>query len=334
MMAGVKALRKIQLGRETTAGTATTASTMWRGLGSMEDTREVKFPEEDIGYLSGVDRTYVPKLEAKMELESVPATFEQLPYLLEMGVKAVGTGAADGSGSGKIYAYPLSTNAANTLAPYTVEAGDNQEAERAEYCFAQELKLSGKSKEALMMSATVIGRQVAPNTYSVGATLPSVEEILFNTGKLYIDAANGTAGSTLISNSFLGMEMSLKTGASPVYTADGNLYFTFVKLVQAEWSFDITFEHDAAGSARKVDWRAQTPRLIRVEFQGSSLTTAGTTYSKKTLQINFASKISKVAKLAEIDGNDVLKVTFKPRYNTTAAVFGSFIVVNQLATLP
>ena len=61
-MAGIKALRKLQFGRETTAGTITTPTFIWRGMGTIADTREVKFPQEDIGYLGGTTRSYTPQL--------------------------------------------------------------------------------------------------------------------------------------------------------------------------------------------------------------------------------------------------------------------------------
>ena len=52
-MPGIRQLRQIQLGRETTAGTAVAATPRWGGLGAMEDTREVTFPEEFIGIIGG-----------------------------------------------------------------------------------------------------------------------------------------------------------------------------------------------------------------------------------------------------------------------------------------
>ena len=42
-----------------------------------------------------------------LAMAATPATFEQLPHILEAGIKSVGTGAADGAGTGKIYAYPI-----------------------------------------------------------------------------------------------------------------------------------------------------------------------------------------------------------------------------------
>lgn len=333
MMAGIRALRKIQLGAETTAGTTVAATTVWRGTGTLEDRREVKFPEEDVGYISGVDRTYVPKLLGALALEETPATFEQLPYIFEAGIKAVGSGVADGSGSGKIYAYPAPTTSKNSIRTYTLEGGDDQEAERMEYSFVEAFKLSGRGGEALMMSADWIGRQVALQAFTGAVSLPAVEEILFSKGKLYLDAVGGTIGTTLKSNTLLGMEMSVTTGWRPVFTADGNLYFSFAKLTMPEVLCDLTFEHDAAGAAVKVDWRAQTPRLIRLAFEGGALTTAGATYTYKTLRLDMAAKVEKVEKLDEIDGNDVLKATFRARYNATAAKFFEAVVVNELSAL-
>ncbi len=58
-MAGARALRKLQFGKETTAGTNVDATTIWRGMGTIKDEREVVFPAEDVGILGGTDRSYI-----------------------------------------------------------------------------------------------------------------------------------------------------------------------------------------------------------------------------------------------------------------------------------
>ena len=128
-MAGIKPLRKIQMGKETTSGTAVAATALWRGKGTMEDQREVVFVEEDVGYISGLDRTNTPKYLAAIEFEEIPATFEQLPYILAAGVKNVITGATDGAGTDKIYTYTFPTTSKNTITTFTIEGGDDQEEE-------------------------------------------------------------------------------------------------------------------------------------------------------------------------------------------------------------
>jgi len=152
--------------REANAGTAVASTTIWRGLGVLDDKREIKFPDENVGIIGGTDRSYVSQLAGAISFESVEATFEQLPHILEAGVKLVGTGVADGAGSGKIYAYPFPTTALNTIKTYTIEGGDNQQAEEMEYAFVDSFKLSGNPGEALMMDAQWIGRQVTNTTFT------------------------------------------------------------------------------------------------------------------------------------------------------------------------
>ncbi len=333
MVVGVEALRKINLGREGTAGTAVPATSRWRGTGAPEDLRSVVFPRETVGYLTGMDRNYTERLFGGFAMESTPATFEQLPHILEAGVKAIGTGVADGTGSGKIYTYTFPTTSLNTVKTYTIEGGDNQQAEEMEYAFVDNFSLSGKSGEAVMMGAEWIGRQVTNTTFTTNATLPTVETILFGKGKLYIDTSGGTLGTTQVSSTLLAMEFTGKTGILPKFTADGALYFTFINYVMPELELKLTYEHNASAVTEKTAWRAETPRLIQVKFEGTTLGTAGV-YTAKTIKINLAGRYESWEAIDDEDGNDIVVCTFRPRYNSTAAKFAEIIVVNELTTIP
>lgn len=330
-MPGIKAFRKIQLAREGTMGTPVAATALWRGAGTMEDLQEVVFVEEDVGILPGMDRTYIPKFEAALEMEETPATFEQLPYLFEGGVKAINP-VQDGAGSDRIYTYTMPTTAVITPRTYTIEAGDNQQAEEFDFCFVEEFGLTGVGGEALMMSANWRGRQPTPTTFT-GVNLQAVDEILFSKGKLYIDAIGGAFGGTQKTNTLLGMEWTYTTGIMPVWAADGSLDFSFIKTMPPVLVCNLTFEHDATSVALKADWRAETTRLIRLEFEGPAVETPGTTYSVKTLILDQVAKIEKVEKLDEQDGNDILNINFRARYNATPALFARGIIVNDLAAL-
>jgi hypothetical protein len=333
-MAGIKALRRLQIGLESTAGTAVAATAVWRGVGMGKDTLEVVHPEEDVGILGGLDRAYIPKVEAEITLDETPATFEQIGYILESGILKIAAPTADGAGSGKIYTYTWPTTAQNTPRTYTIEFGDDQQEEEAAYCHVAEFTLSGKAGEALNMTATLKGRQVAASTFTGSLSLPTVEEILFSKGKLYIDAVSTFPATTQKSNTFLEMELKVTTGFVPVYTGDGQLYFSFVKNVMPEIGLDITFEHDATAVAEKAAWRAGTARSLRILFEGATLSSAGTTYSKKTLAIDLVGKWETFDAIGDNDGNDIVKGTMKCRYNATAASAGRIIVVNELAALP
>lgn len=333
-MGGIRKLRKLQLGKETTAGTARPASIIWRGVASMPaDQLQVVFPNEDVGYLANTDRSYVPVKDAVLAMEQTEATFEQLPYILAAGVKNVITGSGDTGGSGYIYTYPFPTTAQNTAKTFTIEAGDDNAAEEMEYAYVEDFTISGEPKSAIMVSANWRGRQLSTSAFTSTASLPTVEEILFNTSKLYIDTAGANWGTTQKSQTMLGFNLNVKSGYWPKYTGDGNLYFSYIVQTAPEITLDVTFEHDGTATAEKAAWRAQTVRKIRVKAEGSSFTTAGATYAKKTMIIDLVGKWQSFAAIDEIDGNDVVTGTFNGRFNSTANSAGRVIVVNALSSM-
>jgi len=184
----------------------------------------------------------------------------------------------------------------------------------------------------LMVSATIVGRQLAKGSFTAAVAVPTVQEVLFNKGKLYIDST--TIGTTLKSNTFLGLDMTIDTGWTPVQTADGNLYFAFLKHTRENMNItaNITFEHDATAVAEKDAWRAQTPRLIRMLFEGNALTTAGD-YSAYSVIFDMAGKWESFEKIGENNGNDTISGVFRAQYDPTAAQFATITVVNESATL-
>ncbi len=338
-MSGIKSLRRIQLGLEATKGNAVAATALWRGTGTLEDRSKVVFPPEDIGYGSGVDRSYLPELGAALAMEETPATFEQLGYVLAAGIKDVVSGAADGAGTSKIYTYTFPTTAAPTTKAYTLEGGDDQQEEEAEYCFVTDFKLSGKGGgefTSWMLSANWLGRQITVSTFTGAIAVPTVEEIQFGPTKLYIDAVGGTIGTTLKSNTLIGFELPVRTGLQPRFEGDGNKYFSRSQWAgsQMEVLLRITFEHDGTAVAEKAARVAQTPRLIRLQSQGSAVATPGTAYTYKTARIDLAGKWESFEKIGEENGNDVVTGVLRARYNATSSKFAEILIVNELATLP
>jgi len=338
-MPGIKALRRVQIGPELSPGATTdVATTIWRGMGVIKDNLEITFVEEDIGILGGANRTYKGKTGGEIELSGT-ATFEQLPYGFQSGIYAT-TPTTDTS-SGLTWTWnvqSLSTDpiATSDLQTYVIEGGDNQQAENMHYCFTKELKLSGEAGAAIDLSMTLEGRDVAPTTFTAGLSIPSVEDILFSKGLLYIDQTSDAAGSTLKSNTLLKMDLTYTTGWVPVFAADGNTYFSFVKRQSDAITLDITFEHDGTSVAEKSAWRAQTERVIRLKFAGNALTTtdAGATYDTKILLIDLYGKWESFDALSDMDGNDTVVGKFKVGYSATAAKKCVFTVVNELSSLP
>jgi hypothetical protein len=291
------------------------------------------FPEEDVGYLSGTNRSYVSQFGGSVEMEDTPATFEQLPHIFEAGIEH-SAASKDGAGSGYIYAYNMPTTAAGDIWTYTLEFGDDQQEEEMAYGFVTDFTLSGAPAEAVTLAANWVGRQCDTGTKTAALTLQTVEDIQFLKGKLYIDGTADTHGTTQATNTWLGFNLDVTTGWQPVYTGDGEKYFSFEKNVGPEVMLDITFEHDATAVAEKAAWRAATTRMVRMEFTGASLTTSGTAYATKTFLIDLSGAWESFEKIGEQDGNDVVTGTMRCRYNEVTAQYADFTVVNELTSLP
>ena len=324
----------IQLGIESTSGTEVDASTIWRGIGTMDDKRTITFPDEDIGYISQTDRAYEPKLEASISFESVPLTFEQGPYVFNAGVK-LATAAQDGTaGSGYSYVHTAPTTSVNTIGTYTIEAGDNIQEYQMLYSFVEKIKLSGKAGEAWMVQSDWVGRQVAKGTKTASLSLPTVEEVPFSATTMSIDTVGGTIGSTAVSNTLLACEIDITTGWHGTWTGD-NKYFSLHNMdgKKLDITAKITYLHNASAVAEYDAFVAQTPRQIRIESVGSALTTGGT-FTDKTFRVDMAGKYETWDKIGEDNGDDIVVATLKVRYDATAALYFEPTFVNQLTTLP
>lgn len=338
MTNGIKALRQIQMSRETTQGTATTDFSPWRGIGTLQDSRESVFPEEDIGIFAGTDRQYFPKLAATLEMDEIEATFEQLPHILDAAIKNVTATTDTGTDYIRTYTWPTTAATAiesSDLQTYSFKCGDNNEVEKFGFGFIKGFTLSGTAGEAWKLKATWEGREVASDSDGfVTVTIPEVEEMLFSKSKLYIDNSSDTIGTTLVSNTLISAELNVDpTGWQAVYTGSGRLDLSFIKQVQPEIKLDITFEHNATASAEKAAWRSGTPRLIKILCEGSALATAGALYTYNSMIINLAGKWDTFEKIDEQDGNDIVTGHFIARYNSTAALFASIVMVNEVASL-
>ena len=335
MANGVTSLRKIQLGAESTAGTAVAATTIWRGMGLLTDEREIKFVDEQIGVITPTTRAYIPKLGVTVNFDPVEATYQQLPYILEAGITKE-TPTQDGVGTDYIYAYNTSTTAIPDPRTYTIEGGDNQLVQETDYAWVESFKLSGNAGEGVMMEATWHGRDVTDTTFT-SVSVPAIvtgDHITFGGSKLYIDPVSTFPATTEITSTLLSFELDVTTGLKGKWTNLGK-DFDFVYFDGASWSatLKLVYEHNATADAQRDLYEAVTPRAIRLEFTGNAVGTPGTTYSNMQLFID-AVGVYTAFPPGDVDGNATVEAEMQIGYDATAAASLNFIVVNELSALP
>ena len=327
--------KKYQLGDESVAGTAVAASAMWRGPmgGGIVDLGVPQTVPEDVGY-TATARTVIPKYEAQIPFPATNATFEQLPYVFEAGI-ATETPTQDGAGTDYIYNYLLPSNAENTLRTYTIESGDNTQAEEAEYCFCTDFSISGDGGQALQVQSNWTGRQVSSASFTA-LSRQAVTDILFGQHTLFIDDNSTYPATTQLTAILHSFNLNVVTGWQPKYLGDGNLYFTTINFDKEAFSveLDLTFSYVANAYTQKGEMRNETPKSIRLNFTGPTVGTPGTTYSNKHLIIDLVGKWMNFSELGAVAGNTTVTGTFKAGHERAQDNGpGGFTVVNELSAL-
>lgn len=334
MANGVKTFRKLQLARnaDSDSDDVIAATTILRANGLIEDTRNLYFVDEDTGLATGSDRTNTSLLGGKIAIDPIEATFEQFPYFIEMSIQSL-TGVTD-SGDAYVYTCPIPTTSFNALRPYTVEGGDNNQAEVLNFVHCSDWTLSGSGGKAWMMSGNLFGKQVQDQAFTGGVTIPAVNTMNFGKTKLYIDNDSDTWGTSQIANTLLAATIKYKANLVAKETAEGALTFSFVQQVRPEITVDLLFEYNTGAHTQKNVWRTETPKLVRLLNQGTAFTSPGNTYAYRTFIADLAGKYNDFEKIGEQNGNDVIQAHFTARYNDAQASAGQFVIVNAKASLP
>lgn len=335
MAYGIVAGRKIAFGLEATAGTPVAASKVWRGTGLIDDDMTIEWVDEYTGDYIGLGHSYVPLKHAIMNLDETTATFEQLPILLAACIEDKVAGSqTDGVGP-YIYQYDIPITAANAIKTYTIEAGDNVRADEMEYSFVDEMTLSGAGGEAVMVAATLFGRQATDAEFTGAATVDTVEEILFSKGRLYIDTT--TIGTTIVTAGWLGFNLTIPSGWKEIVSGDGNLYFSALKFIghkDRKITGELILEHDDVGVAEVGFAKARTARKIRMTFYGNAVTTQGTTiYTWKMLNIDAVIKYTDVPELGDQEGDDIVTLPFEVIYDNSSLAMQVKVVNNLDAVI-
>lgn len=338
---GHKALSKVQLGQEATPGIAVPADFVWRGpFAGLADARTTEMVDEQIGVALPSSRSYAAQLMAEWSQPVTPLTPQQAPHIFEAGIKAVGAGVADGDSSGFLYRYPFGTTAINQIATYTIEAGDETQAEKAEYCFVRSFTITANRGEVLQISSEWAGRFVENAAFTAGVTAPAVSHIHASQGQVFIDNNDGAFGdSQLAPGNVLSMTLNVTTGWTALFTVDsGQLYFHghYFNIDEFEASLEMTFVYDTAAIAERELWRANEPRLVRVQFLGEAYATPGTTgeFTTNAFRVDFPGAWESFNAVEHDEGLSIVNATLRGGYDNESAEGLELWVANELATLP
>lgn len=321
----------IQFGREATPGTAVAATVIWRGeMASIRDERMIQETPEHLGIMAPTFRTVTTWKGASLAFPETVATFEQIPHIFEGAIKA-----ATPSGAGpytRAYPFPVAATA-NTLKYLTIETGNKvvtDENAEMEYSYCTDFTLSGSADPGTwMIASNWRGRQRTGGITLTGAlSAPAVEDMLFPSTTLYIDATGGTMGTTSVAGVLRSAEISVNTGNREVRTAEGNQYFYAVKPHAAPpeitFSLQMELESGSVVNDERAIFESQAFRLIQLSIAGTS---------SRSCVISMAGRYTAIGDFTNADGNTVVTLEGKCAYSSADTEFFDITVINNVASL-
>lgn len=324
----------VQMGRESTAGTAVAASTVWRGpYSGFQDDRKRESAEENIGLLVKAKLSYDTWLGAKIGFPETALTFEQVAHLFEAGIQTA-TPSGTAPSITRLYKWATDGTAQPAIKTYTMEAANTLaivDGRKLPFCWVSDFTLSDKNGESWKMSGNWMAqRLVALSAFTTAIAKPAVEVAKFANTKLYIDGSGGTVGTTQLTGVLMGLSIKVNSGIEWVPVGDGNLYPVAIKrgMPSITYSLTLELEQDASTSTvatERAAYESDAYRLIRAEILGTG---------SKKITWDAAARYQSVGQPSK-EGETNTTVTFEGEveYSTVDDLFSSFTVINSVATM-
>lgn len=317
---------KIQLGFETTPGTAVAADIIWLGpAADIVEARTRLFREAHTGVVAPTTHHYDTQVIARLAMPATAATYEHLPHVLRA---SIGEFAPTGAGP-YVYDYPGPTTAFTGIKPATIETGNviGGDVNEMEYSHGESFTLEGRTGEAWQVSSNWAGRQKSTSTFTGALSVAAVEEMIFQNTQLTIDDGGGTIGTTAVNGVLREASITYNTGIKQVFSADGVLYFYAVKrtMPSATFTLKVELEDGSTVETERAAYKAGTIRLIRLNCAGTS---------SRDFDLDLAGVYTDVGSYENDDDNTIVTFTGEARYSSADTEFISFKVTNNLTALP
>jgi hypothetical protein len=260
------------------------------------------------------------------------ATFEDLPWWLQMGVK----GGVAGSAGTTDYTYTFVPSVAtDDLKSATFEYGETGNPYESQQCmidsFTLRMDADNDAEPGWMFDATMLGRNRATTAFTGSLTDRAREIITARGTKIFIDDAGGTIGTTQKTGSLISCSITVNNNIHYKAFAEDITYVAANKVGRGNRTMDaqFTFEFDADTEFAKYRATAPAQRLIRIEREGAAVINT-TIYPRMRIDMyGFWSSWSP----SDRQGNMTCTFGFKGFYDITAAKTFSFAIVNALSAL-
>ena len=304
----------VQIGAETTSGTAVSASKLLNYL-SLEPGIALEFNKfRPMGQV--VASAVTPGKDSTEWTVSGAGSYSELIY--PFCSVLTNTTPATVETTARRWTFTPLGRSEDTVKTYTIESGSATRAQKATYGLFTGIELTFNRTDGVTISGAAVGQNIQDNI-TLTATPTAVEEAIILPTHLncFIDATSGGLGGTKLTRDFNAVFRVTDRFQTvwPINSANSS-YVSHVP-VEPTVQIELTVEADSTGMAELVNARAGTTRYIRLSATSTVL--AGSTQFYD-LVIDMAGKISDIKAFDDNDGVKVLTYTFDAIYD---AAWGS-----------
>jgi hypothetical protein len=312
----VTALRRIQYGVETTRGTAVSASKRLLGRLSTTPRYELYRPDDEERNSLGMYHR-LTNVGQHSELEWAGSlTFEQVIVFLSMGVKAEAISTPAGGTTSRDWLYEPTLTAANSQKAFTFQYGDDVQAYQYVFTMAEELEFTYAMNAVMTGRARMFARKYTQTTFTASPTLATVEDVVTNNTKLYVDTTWANLGTTEKNAVLVNATLRLPTGLTRTKYADGSLNFSSFGEAKRSMEVEMTLKHSAVGRDDFLEkFDDQSLNFIRLETSGSTIEGALT----KLFRVDMAVRWHEAGALFEdMNGENIFVLRGQTYHDPTA----------------
>jgi hypothetical protein len=320
MPAGVAShLRRVQLGKESTWGTAVAATVI---LGGVTDVKlravdDVEFVQ-DLGRMGPGASVIETRQMAEGSIDMV-ASYEDLMYLLA-GIFGIST-----SGAGPyVHTCSAPTTSASSPQKFTGEIGAPSNAYKVAGMLITKVTITGEAGGLVTATAEYFGQTIATVTLA-SLTDRAYEAIRMADLALFVDVAGGTMGSTAVPATLISFTLEIESGRHLKQFAGSTSPGDYGES-RANVSLKTLLEFNS--SAKAYFDALIAPGLVQrqVELKATS--------GSKIARFQVAGALDGGAEAwGDRDGNQTIDLTWRGYYNSTFGNYFKALLTNSVSTL-
>ena len=349
MAAGVLPLTLVQVGKESSAGTAVAATR--RILTKSATYRHQQTQEMFEGQLSGVlsravTAPVITREHTQLEI-STDLDFNQVLLPLLSGVKGGVTPSTPGSGEARLWTFAPSQTAPSVdsyTLEYVADDGSTKQQLEAPFGVTTSFEITGGVDALPQISYTMDARKSDQSTYTSGIALPTMTKAFASNLRwaVTIDDTWANVGNTTKSGQVYGFTWSQSAFVMPQYYLQNRDDHDFANVEPQTRTVTLSMELtlDTGGSnvyetelAKKA---SGSLRFIECVLQGQAFAAPDASFAREvSLRGSFVHADDSLAELgSDRDGNSVVSMNLVSQYDPTGAVDVNYLIQNNLTSFP